>query len=188
MSTSISFAYDWHLRKCSVLRYQGIRFPLISVDCCTFSHSVFYHAYQCVVFWSFCLFGQEASRWFQQLLAGPPATCSVVVIRWMPKGKINVNCLLGFVERNSSKLRVFIMIKDTVGQCTTIQTDQWQAYAKLDNEGYYIHEEANHTQTFVHSDTSAHIQTIEYQWRVLKEISVVVLNSFSFLLYTINIS
>lgn len=84
----------------------------------------------------------------------------------MPKGTTNVNCLLGFVERNSSEFRVFIIIKDTVALGTTIQTDLWQAYAKFDNEGYYIHEEVNHTQTFVNSNTSVHIQTIESQWRV----------------------
>jgi transposase-like protein len=53
---------------------------------------------------------------------------------------------------------------------TKIITDCWRGYQKLDEQGFF-HSKVNHSQNFVDpSDPLIHTNTIERQWRVLKEL------------------
>ncbi len=59
------------------------------------------------------------------------------------------------------------LIQKHVTPNTTIITDKWKGYIGLQNEGFG-HMTVNHRYNFVDSDSGAHTQTIESNWRPLK--------------------
>jgi len=59
------------------------------------------------------------------------------------------------------------LIKKHVAPGTTIRSDCWKAYDRLNEHGY-LHEKVNHSENFVDPESGAHTQTIESSWRPIK--------------------
>ena len=76
------------------------------------------------------------------------------------------NCFLSSVEDRSAETLIPI-IKEHVLPGTTIISDCWKAYARLEEEGY-VHQTVNHSKEFVNKETGAHTNTIESTWRAVK--------------------
>lgn len=70
------------------------------------------------------------------------------------------------VEDRSAETLIPI-IKEHVLPGTTIISDCWKAYARLEEEGY-VHQTVNHSKEFVNKETGAHTNTIESTWRAVK--------------------
>ena len=69
------------------------------------------------------------------------------------------NCFLSSVEDRSAEMLIPI-IKEHVLPGTTIISDCWKAYARLEEEGY-VHQTVNHSKEFMNKETGAHTNTIE---------------------------
>lgn len=77
------------------------------------------------------------------------------------------NFFLVPVPDRSSKTLVKI-IKENIKDGTTIYSDCWKAYDRLDEDGFQ-HLTVNHSHNFVDPDSGAHTQNIERLWRDMKE-------------------
>lgn len=88
--------------------------------------------------------------------------------------------IFGIIERDSKRFRLipcpgnkrdaatlFPIIQQNISPGTTINSDKWKAYARLNSSGFY-HFTVNHSENFVDPVTGAHTQTIESSWRPLK--------------------
>ena len=84
------------------------------------------------------------------------------------------------IERNSNKYRLEIcpdnkrdertllaLLEKHVEPGTTIYSDLWRAYRNIDQKGYF-HGTVNHSYNFVDPDSGVHTNTIESNWRPLK--------------------
>lgn len=60
------------------------------------------------------------------------------------------------------------MIEKHVHPDSTIITDNWKGYARL-NEHFRRHQTVNHSKNFIQPKTGAHTQNIESNWRNLKQ-------------------
>ena len=83
----------------------------------------------------------------------------------------NGNCFLVPLEgqqRNATTL--LPLIQQHIRPGTEIHSDSWAVYNGILalSEGY-IHHKANHKENFVAPQTGAHTQTVENQWRLVKE-------------------
>ena len=76
------------------------------------------------------------------------------------------NCFLVSVEDRSADTLIPI-IKKHVLPGTTIISDCWKAYSKLEEEGFQ-HQTVNHSKEFINKETGAHTNTIESTWRAVK--------------------
>ena len=110
-------------------------------------------------------------------------SCAAQIWRWKNCWKNNVwlfggvergnngNCFLVPLEgqqRNATTL--LPLIQQHIKPGTEIHSDSWAAYNGILalSEGY-IHHKANHKENFVAPQTGAHTQTVENQWRLVKE-------------------
>ena len=80
--------------------------------------------------------------------------------------KDSTNCSLASVEIRSADTLIPI-IKKHVLLGTTIISDCWKAYSRLEEEDY-THMTVNHSKEFVNSQTGAHTSTLESTWRAIK--------------------
>lgn len=69
-------------------------------------------------------------------------------------------------ERKASNL--IPILKEYVLPGTTIISDYWKAYDKLNEHGF-IHQKVNHSLEFVNNQTGAHTNTIESNWYSIKK-------------------
>uniref|UniRef100_A0A158P4I5 ISXO2-like transposase domain-containing protein n=1 Tax=Tetranychus urticae TaxID=32264 RepID=A0A158P4I5_TETUR len=61
------------------------------------------------------------------------------------------------------------VIKRNILPGTTIYSDGWRSYNNLNQHNYYLHDSVNHSENFLNpSNKSVHTQTIERNWRSLK--------------------
>ena len=77
------------------------------------------------------------------------------------------NCFFEPVEDRSSKTLMEIILRN-VQPGTTIVTDCWRGYIALKDEHFH-HLTVNHRYNFVDPNTGAHTNSIEREWRDLKE-------------------
>lgn len=77
------------------------------------------------------------------------------------------NCFFTCVADRTAETLTEI-IKNNIKPGTTIISDCWKAYSKLDQEGFK-HLTVNHSVNFVDPETGAHTNTIESTWRALKK-------------------
>ena len=86
--------------------------------------------------------------------------------------------VFGGIERNTKKCffrcvadrtadTLVNIIKECVQPGTTIYSDCWKAYARLNEEGFH-HLTVNHSLNFVDPESGVHTNTIESTWRALK--------------------
>jgi len=88
--------------------------------------------------------------------------------------------VFGMIERNSNKYRLEIcpdnkrdektllkLLEKHVEAGTTIYSDLWRGYINLGQHGYY-HGTVNHSYNFVDPTSGVHTNTIESNWRPLK--------------------
>lgn len=86
--------------------------------------------------------------------------------------------VLGGLERNTKRKFAIIVnnrnsttltdsIKRFVAPGTTIFTDGWRGYSKLNKEGFH-HETVNHTYNYVDPDTGTHTNGVERMWGTIK--------------------
>ena len=80
--------------------------------------------------------------------------------------KDSKNCFLASVENRSADTLIPI-IKKHVLLGTTIISDCWKAYSRLEEEGY-THMTVNHSKEFVNSQTGAYTSTLESTLRAIK--------------------
>jgi len=71
------------------------------------------------------------------------------------------------VEKRDSQTLLQI-IKEKIHEQSVIISDCWKAYDCLQDEGFK-HLKVNHKYNFVDPDTGAHTNTVERNWRTLKE-------------------
>lgn len=76
------------------------------------------------------------------------------------------NCFLTTVEDRSPDMLIPI-IKKRVEPGTTILSDCWKAYSRLQEEGYE-HQIVNQSKEFISQGRGAHMNTIESAWRAVK--------------------
>ena len=76
-------------------------------------------------------------------------------------------CFFKTVEDRKAETLISI-IKEHIKPGTTIISDCWKAYNRLEEEGFK-HLTVNHSLNFVDPDTGAHTNTIESTWRALKK-------------------
>ena len=76
------------------------------------------------------------------------------------------NCFLVSVEDRSADTLIPIIMKPVL-LGTTIISDCWKAYSKLEEEGFQ-HQTVNHSKEFINKETGAHTNTIESTWRAVK--------------------
>ena len=81
-------------------------------------------------------------------------------------------------QRNSKNIRLFVVeersaevllpiITDNVKPLTTIMSDQWKAYERLDMHSFN-HVSVNHSVSFVNPVTGTHTNGIEGSWSAVK--------------------
>lgn len=61
-------------------------------------------------------------------------------------------------------------IKLWVDPLSTIATDCWKGYNRIENHGYF-HQKVNHKRYFVHPGTGVHTNNIEATWRALRAVT-----------------
>ena len=76
------------------------------------------------------------------------------------------NCFMCSVEDRSADTLIPV-IKQNVLPGTTIISDCWKAYCRLEEEGY-LHQTVNHSKEFVNKNTGAHTNTTESTCRAIK--------------------
>lgn len=74
--------------------------------------------------------------------------------------------VLKFVKQRTRN-RLMPIIQRYVRPASTILSDSWPAYRRLQQEGF-IHYQVNHRRFFVHPRTGAHTQHLERAWRTFK--------------------
>ena len=67
-----------------------------------------------------------------------------------------------------SALTLKAALEKHIAPCTTIVSDCWKGYPRLSEWGY-THLSVNHSRNFADAATGTHTQSIERQWRSLKE-------------------
>ena len=73
-----------------------------------------------------------------------------------------------FIVERRDRRTLLPIIRRHIRPGTTIQSDEWAAYADLGRLGF-IHESVVHSQNFVDPITGAHTQRIEAQWGAMKQ-------------------
>ena len=71
------------------------------------------------------------------------------------------NCFLSSVEDRNAETLVPIIKEHVLG--TTIISDCWKAYSRLEEEGY-VHQTNNHSKEFLNKETGTDTNTIESTW------------------------
>ena len=73
----------------------------------------------------------------------------------------------GLVERRNAETLIPI-IERVAAPGSTIWSDQWRAYCRLEKNPSYIYAAVNHSQNFVDPGTGVHTQSSESYWNVAK--------------------
>lgn len=93
--------------------------------------------------------------------------------------KVNGRWILGMIERKSENFRLEViqnkrsapellkLLKENVHVDSTVITDKWKSYTKL-NDYFKRHQIVNHSTNFIQPETGANTQKIESSWRHLK--------------------
>lgn len=82
--------------------------------------------------------------------------------------KVNNRIYVQVIPDRSEK-SIIPFVKRHIKKDTTIYTDCWKGYSKLNSVGY-SHLEVNHTKGFVEPKTKCNTQAIERQWRELRRV------------------
>lgn len=120
-----------------------------------------YHSHSCIL--SFCAAAPRARRRdnYGGRLDGP----WILGMVWKgPTGVVDVRCF--HVQRRDAATLIPI-IKAHVLPGTSIWTDEWRAYTRLEDHGFF-HSTVNHSEAYVDPFTRVNTQLIECLWGHIK--------------------